>query len=174
MISQDSSLPTLTYSVLVVDDDPEMREAVVTFLSESGHQCSQAADGVEALEKAQVNKFDAVVTDIAMPRMDGITLVKELLMRIPNLPILVMTGLDNESLTFKAVSAGAKEFIKKPFRLGEFALRFQKMMRDHEILIHIEEKQREIAFHFQRKTQKEIDELKKEIETLRNRLNQAF
>lgn len=162
------------YNILVADDEEMIRSLVVAQLSKRGYPCSQAVDGIDALQKAQADKFDAVIADIVMPKMDGITLTKELLKRFPNLPIMVMTGHDNEFSSVTAISAGAKEFIKKPFSLGEFALRFQKMMRDHEVLVQIDAKQKEMLFHSQRKSQEEIDELKKEIESLRNRLYAGY
>jgi DNA-binding response OmpR family regulator len=174
MTSEETSIKILRYHVLVVDDEEEMRKLVVALISKRGYPCFQAVDGVDALEKALSYKFDAVITDIVMPKMNGITLTKELLKRTPNLPIMVMTGHDNEFSSVTAVSAGAREFIKKPFSLGEFALRFQKMMRDHEILIRIEAKQKEMSFHSQRKSQEEINELKKEVETLKNRLYAGY
>ena len=74
------------------------------------------------------NKFDAIVTNIVMPKMDGITLTKELLKRTPKLPIMVITDPDNEFSSVTALAAGAREFIKKPFSLTEFGTRFEKMM----------------------------------------------
>ena len=174
MTLEETSLNILRYNVLVVDDEEGMRNLVSALLSKRGHSCFQAVDGVDALKRTLANKVDAVITDIVMPRMDGITLTKELLKRTPNFPIMVMTGQDNEFSSVTAVSAGAKEFIKKPFSLGEFALRFQRMMRDQEILIRIEAKQKEMSFHFQMKSQEEINDLKKEIETLRNRLHSGY
>jgi DNA-binding response OmpR family regulator len=171
---EETSLKIFRYNVLVVDDEEEMRKLVVALLSKRGYPCFQAVDGVDALEKALANKFNAVITDIVMPKMDGITLTKALLKRTPNLPIMVMTGHGNEFSSVTAVSAGAREFIKKPFSLGEFALRFQKMMRDHEVLMQIEVKQKEMLFHSQRKSQEEITALKKEIENLRNRLYAGY
>jgi DNA-binding response OmpR family regulator len=174
MAPEETSSKFPRYNVLVVDDQETMRNFIAALLSRRGHSCFEADNGVEALRKALADKFDAVITDIVMPEMDGITLTKELLKRIPNLPIMVMTGHDDESSSVTAISAGAKEFIKKPFSYGEFTLRFHKMMRDHEISIQIEAKQQEMFFHSQRKSQEEIDELKKEIESLRNRLHSGY
>jgi diguanylate cyclase (GGDEF)-like protein len=66
-----------------------------------------------------------------MPLTDGITLTKELLKLYPNLPVMIMTGHADEHAAESAISAGAREFIKKPFFIDEFILRFDKMMRDH-------------------------------------------
>ena len=106
--------------------------------------------------------------------MDGIALTKELLKRTPKLPIMVMTGHDNEFASVTAVAVGAKEFIKKPFSLTEFALRFQKMMNDYELFLQIEAKQKEMLFNIQKRSVEKITDLKREIESLKNRLYAGY
>jgi len=86
------TMPDPTYKVLIVDDDPFIRRLISSILILKGHQCEEANDGMEALEKFTKNPFDAVITDIRMPRMDGIELTRELLKLQPALPIIVMTG----------------------------------------------------------------------------------
>ncbi len=122
------------YTILVVDDEELMRNMVVTFLSKLGHSCITATDGVNALDKMKENKIDAVVTDVKMPHMDGITLTSELLKGYPGVPIMVMTAFEEEYSAGIAVSVGAREFIKKPFSLDEFAIRLHKMINDSEAL----------------------------------------
>jgi CheY-like chemotaxis protein len=122
------------YTILVVDDDELMRNMIVTFLSSLGHTCLTATDGVDALGKMKGNKIDAVITDIKMPNMDGITLVGELLTEYPGLPIMVMTAFEEEYSAGIAISVGAREFIKKPFSLDEFGIRLHKMINDSETL----------------------------------------
>ncbi|MGA2466948.1 MAG: diguanylate cyclase [Thermodesulfobacteriota bacterium] len=97
----------------------------------NGHSCETAKDGIEALEIIKKNSFDSAVIDIVMPLMDGITLARELVNLHPDLPIMVMTGHADEHSAESAIAAGAREFIKKPFSIDEFILRFGKMMRDH-------------------------------------------
>ena len=122
------------YTILVVDDDELMRNMIVTFLSSLGHTCLTATGGVDALGKMKGNKIDAVITDIKMPNMDGITLVGELLTEYPGLPIMVMTAFEEEYSAGIAISVGAREFIKKPFSLDEFGIRLHKMINDSETL----------------------------------------
>lgn len=122
------------YRVLVVDDEDLVRNLVVTFLSKLGHSCLTAVDGVDALDKLKGNKIDVVITDIKMPNMDGITLTSEILTQYPDLPIMVMTAFEQEHSAGIAISAGAREFIKKPFSLDEFAIRLHKMINDSEVL----------------------------------------
>jgi CheY-like chemotaxis protein len=122
------------YTILVVDDEELIRNMVVTFLSTLGHSCITATDGVDALDKMKENKIDAIVTDVKMPNMDGITLTSELLREYPGVPIMVMTAFEEEYSAGIAVSVGAREFIKKPFSLDEFAIRLHKMINDSEAL----------------------------------------
>ena len=123
-----------TYSILVVDDEELIRNLVVTFLSRLGHVCFTAIDGVDALNKMKEKRIDAVITDVKMPNMDGITLTSEILKQYPECPVMVMTAFDEEYSAGTAISVGAREFIKKPFSLDEFAIRLHKMINDSEAL----------------------------------------
>jgi CheY-like chemotaxis protein len=134
MIRMESS----NYTILVVDDEELVRRLIVTFLSQLGYLCVTAMDGVDALEKMDGTKMDAVIADLKMPRMDGIILTKEISAKYPGLPVMVMTAFDEEYSAGVAISVGAREFIKKPFSLDEFAIRFHKMIGDSETLKRME------------------------------------
>ena len=121
-----------TYTILVVDDEELIRNLVVTFLSRLGHSCFTAIDGVDALNKMKEKRIDVVITDVKMPNMDGITLTSEISKQYPECPIMVMTAFDEEYSAGTAISLGAREFIKKPFSLDEFAIRLHKMIDDSE------------------------------------------
>jgi len=133
-MAKDFQKESPKYTILVVDDEELVRKMVVTFLSKLGHSCLTAIDGVDALGKMKGNKIDAVVTDIKMPNMDGIGLVSEVLTKYPGIPIMVMTAFEEEYSAGIAISVGAREFIKKPFSLEEFAIRLHKMINDAETL----------------------------------------
>jgi DNA-binding response OmpR family regulator len=122
------------YTILVVEDEESLRSMIVSFLSKLGHSSLTARDGVEALDKIKGNKIDAVITDIKMPNMDGIILTSEISRQYSELPVMVMTAFDEEYSAGTAISVGAREFIKKPFSLDEFAIRLHKMINDSEIL----------------------------------------
>jgi len=119
-----------SYRVLIVDDRETVRNLVCSLLSKYGHVCETAKDGIEALEKLKKDSFDSAVIDIVMPLMDGIILTKELLKLYPKFPVMIMTGQADEHSAGSAIAAGAREFIKKPFFIDEFILRFDKMMDD--------------------------------------------
>jgi DNA-binding NtrC family response regulator len=150
----------------VVDDEEPIRKLIATMLSQQGHQCITASNGIEALDKIMEAKFDALITDIVMPEMDGIALTKEMVKLYPDLPILIITGHAEEYSAKSAIAAGAQEFIKKPFSLPEFIIRFDKMMRDHETLCKMKEKYSKMLFNLQRNSSEEIERLKGQIKTL--------
>ena len=120
----------VSYKILVVDDDEQVRDFIVSLFSSYGHRCETAKDGLEALETIKKNSFDSAIIDAIMPHMDGITLTKELANLHPDLPVMAMSGYADEHSAGSAMAAGAREFIRKPFSNSELILRFVKMMRD--------------------------------------------
>jgi DNA-binding NtrC family response regulator len=132
LMVEDRRMKPRKYTILVVDDQESLRNLIVTFLSKLGHSCVTAIDGVDALDKMKGNKIDAVVSDIKMPNMDGITLTSEISTQYPGLPIMIMTAFEKEDTAGLAICAGARDFIKKPFSLNEFSVRLHKMINDSE------------------------------------------
>ena len=103
--------------ILAVDDSPSMRQMVSIALTGAGYEVEQAADGVEALALAQKSRFDLVITDVNMPNMDGITLVRELRGK-PNykfVPLLVLTTEATSERKTQGKEAGATGWLVKPF-----------------------------------------------------------
>jgi two-component system chemotaxis response regulator CheY len=104
-------------SILVVDDTRSMRKMVSAVLAGAGYGVCEAGDGVEALELAKARPFDLVVTDHNMPRMDGVTLVREL-RRLPDYDAVALIVLSTEVdpvLKQKGREAGATGWMAKPF-----------------------------------------------------------
>jgi DNA-binding NtrC family response regulator len=129
---EDRRMKPSKYTILVVDDQESLRNLINNFLSKLGHSCVTAIDGVDALEKMKGTKIDAVVTDIKMPNMDGITLTSKISIQYPELPVMIMTAFEEEDTAGIAICAGARDFIKKPFSLNEFSVRLHKMINDSE------------------------------------------
>ncbi len=103
--------------ILAVDDSPSLRQMVTFTLKGAGHQVSEAADGVEALGIAKGQDFDLVITDINMPNMDGLQLIREL-RNLPNFkftPILCLTTESSDDKKRQGKEAGATGWIVKPF-----------------------------------------------------------
>ncbi|HVO49030.1 MAG TPA: response regulator [Steroidobacteraceae bacterium] len=103
--------------ILAVDDSPSMRQMVSVTLMGAGHSVEQCGDGCEALTAAQREVFDLVVTDVNMPNMDGITLVKELrgLNSYKFVPLLILTTEATPERKNQGKQAGATGWLVKPF-----------------------------------------------------------
>ena len=107
--------PTLT--VLTVDDSRTMRELLMSALTDAGFDILQAVDGLDGLKVLETSAPDVIITDITMPRMDGIDFIKEVRAdaRRRSIPILVLTTETELSLKDRAQEAGATGWIAKPF-----------------------------------------------------------
>lgn len=118
-------------NVLVVEDNEDIREMVAVVLSRRGYRCESAKNGLEAMQRVTQIRFDAVVTDIEMPEMDGIALTRELSQHFSELPVMIMTGHSDDSYKEIAFRAGAKEFLSKPFNVPDLIRRLHRMLFDH-------------------------------------------
>lgn len=103
--------------ILAVDDSAAMRQMVGITLTGAGHEVQQAADGREALAIAERQKFDLVITDVNMPVMDGLTLVRHLrnLPSYRGVPLLVLTTEATTEKKLEGKAAGATGWLVKPF-----------------------------------------------------------
>jgi len=103
-------LPT----ILVVDDAAFMRMRMSKVLTEAGYDVIQAENGREAVEKYQAMRPDAVLMDITMPEMDGLTALKEIRAFDPSAKVAMVTALGQQQIVLEAVKNGAKDFLVKP------------------------------------------------------------
>ena len=102
-------------ALLFVDDDDTGRKVAVFNLRRAGFEVDEARDGVSALETFDVRRHELVVTDLRMPRMDGLELLGKLRERAPQVPVVVITAYGNVDVAVEAMQAGAWSFIEKPF-----------------------------------------------------------
>jgi CheY-like chemotaxis protein len=109
--------------ILLVEDSPEVSLSVREILASAGHTVEDAASGKEALKKLKASRFDAIVSDIWMPEMDGIALLKEIRGAGNEIPVVVISGgAPNAPLTYTAPLAatfGANMVVYKPFERAE-------------------------------------------------------
>src|SRR5580692_11670947 len=115
--------------VLVVDDDPDVREAVETALELEGHSVMTAADGLAALKWLGQATFDAVVLDVLMPNLDGFEVCRRLRASGNRTPILILTARDSAEDTIRGLDLGADDYLVKPFALGELLARVRALLR---------------------------------------------
>ncbi len=103
--------------ILAVDDSTSLRQMVSYTLKEAGYEVMEAVDGVDALNAAKEKEFDLAITDVNMPNMDGITLLKELrsLPQYKHKPILMLTTEAGDEKKQEGKAAGATGWLVKPF-----------------------------------------------------------
>ena len=113
-------------SILIVDDEEPIRQVLTEVLGGSGYVVRAAADGEEALRELSANDYDAVVTDVRMPRMDGLSLVRAIQQVAPESTVIVMSAYGSHDLAIEAMKAGAYDYLGKPFRPDEVLLVLRK------------------------------------------------
>jgi two-component system KDP operon response regulator KdpE len=117
-----------TGRILVCDPDPQMQRALRVILGGVGHKVLSAETGKEALESAAREQPLAVILELALPDLDGIELCQRLRER-GQMPILVLSAIDNEAAKIEALESGADDYMTKPFSRGELVARLAARLR---------------------------------------------
>lgn len=117
--------------ILVVDDEPAIREYESTLLSELGHEVLAAADGTEALELARVKQPHLVLLDIMMPELSGIEVCRQLRAdpRTRDIRVIVVSAVDAKRALEESIIAGADDFLAKPIHALELMVRVRSILR---------------------------------------------
>jgi DNA-binding NtrC family response regulator len=135
-------------SILVVDDDPSLRRVLQVQLEQEGYKVAAAASGQQTLSILQVRSFDLVITDLKMPGMSGLELLKHARSQYPQTPIIVLTAFGTVDTAVEAMKAGAYDYLTKPVHPDEMSLVVRRAL-EH---VHLVE----------------------QVRTLRNSLNQKY
>ncbi len=104
-------------SILIVDDEPSMRMALSESLESCGYEICTSGDGADALDKFHNNSFRAVITDMRMPKMSGMEVLRGIKRISPMTPVIIITGYGTVNTAIEAMKEGASDFIMKPFSL---------------------------------------------------------
>jgi two-component system cell cycle response regulator len=117
-------------SMLSVDDDGELRELLHELICQMGHASVTAADGIDALEKMEEKHFDIVITDINMPRLNGVGLIKRITSDFSDTDVIAITGYQTEYNYTDIIALGASDFISKPINIDEFEAKIKRVVRE--------------------------------------------
>ncbi|MDA0734667.1 MAG: response regulator [Chloroflexi bacterium] len=115
-------------TVLVVDDAAFMRMRCKKLLSQSGYDVLEAATGAQAVEAYKESKPDAVLLDITMPDMDGLTALKELIKLNPDVRVAMCSAMGQQSIVMDALKSGARDFVVKPFEPDRVLATIKKLL----------------------------------------------
>ncbi len=154
-----------SYSALVVDDEIQLRELISEFLEMEGYKVSSASDPVEALELAKDNHFDIILTDLKMPGMGGIELLRRVRKYHPYIATIVFTGFGTPEAVVQAFRDGrVNDFLAKPFQAPELYRAVSLAIKEQSL------KERED--HFYRELEQRVKEVTKELEDKNKLLEQ--
>ncbi|MFI0418526.1 response regulator transcription factor [Spongiactinospora sp. 9N601] len=115
--------------LLVVDDEPALREALSATLEFEGYAVGVAADGMAALDALARERYDAVLLDVMMPRIDGLTACRRLRAAGNRVPVLMLTARETVGDRVSGLDAGADDYLVKPFELDELLARVRALLR---------------------------------------------
>ncbi len=114
--------------ILIVEDEPDLLSAVAQSLREEGYAVDEATDGETGLYKAKSSDYDAIILDLMIPRLDGISLLQRL-RTLKKTPVLILTARDTTADRVKGLDNGADDYLTKPFELAELLARLRALIR---------------------------------------------
>ena len=120
--------------ILIVDDEKKLRHILQIILEQKGYETEEAENGEEALRLLKSKNYSMVITDIKMPVMDGITLLREIKKIDPDYPVIVLTAFGSIESAVEAVREGALDYITKPFEEEKLLITIKRSMRFSELV----------------------------------------
>jgi len=115
--------------ILVVEDEPTLSDQLVQAIAEAGHTVERARDGREAHYLGEVEEFDAVVLDLGLPVLDGLTVLRRWRAAGRNMPVLILTARSAWQEKVAGIDAGADDYLAKPFHMEELLARLRALLR---------------------------------------------
>jgi len=126
-------LPVEKQKILIVDDDPSILDLLDQFFNRKGYECKTAENGQKALELLESFPFTIVITDLIMPKIDGLELLKIVKESWPDTDVIVMTGYTKNFTYTDVIRAGASDFVQKPFTLDEIEAKLQRLIKERQL-----------------------------------------
>jgi two-component system response regulator AtoC len=125
--------------VLVIDDDPGVRDYLEALVSRQGYHVFAVADGEQALSTLDDTRPDLVTLDVVLPGIDGLETLRQLKQRLPDVPVVMLSGHGQARTIVEAMRLGASDFLRKPFEVEELELAFQKALETRALKLEVAE-----------------------------------
>jgi diguanylate cyclase (GGDEF)-like protein len=135
---EDDSAQEFMTKILLVDDDPLLLRLLETSVGSFGFDYDSAEDGIAAVELLEKGGFNIVITDMTMPRMDGMQLLKHIKENHPQVEVIVVTGFTETFTYTDVIKAGASDFISKPFNVDELEAKINRVIREQKLIRKLE------------------------------------
>jgi putative two-component system response regulator len=139
------TVTTAQTSVLIVDDEDAIRQALERFITRLGHRAVLARDGISALERVSQGRFDLMLCDVRMPGLSGVELVPKVLERDADVAILMLTAVDEPRTAVECLKLGAYDYLIKPVDLDELELALRAALRRRQLELDRRELERWLA-----------------------------
>jgi putative nucleotidyltransferase with HDIG domain len=162
-----------TVQILVVDDDPAIREVLAESLEECGYRCTTAGDGTEALGVFRAGAFHLLVSDIDMPRMDGVRLLREIKSISPETEVIMLTGMVDLSTAIQSMRMGASDYLTKPFNLEQVRITVERAIEKRRLVLENRAYRETLEVRVAERTAELIGKTR-EVEDLYRRLKESY
>jgi len=162
LIEVEHSSPPSAARILIVDDEPLIREILARKLSSLGYECECCENGNQALELLSRHPHDLVLTDVKMPGMNGLELLRHIRIRFPSSAVILVSSMYDLDVAVDTLKDGAYDFIRKPFRLGELTLSVSRALQRRSMILEHQAYQRSLENQVENRTQ----ELRRALDTL--------
>jgi putative nucleotidyltransferase with HDIG domain len=120
---------------LVVDDEPRLRQVLVHLMRNDGFRCFEASDGTEAIALLERQPVTLIMSDMRMPRMDGIELLRQVRSRWPDIAVVMITAVSDVDVGVSCLAMGAMDYLTKPFHLEEVRARVRQALEKRRLII---------------------------------------
>lgn len=120
---------------LVVDDEPRLRQVLVQLMRNDGFRCVEASNGAEALELLERQHVTLIMSDMRMPRMDGIELLRQVRLRWPDTAVVMITAVSDVEVAVSCLSMGAMDYLTKPFHFEEVRARVTQALEKRRLIL---------------------------------------
>ncbi len=127
-------MPDKKFSILLVEDEENLQEALKLNLELEGYEITGAYDGAEALQAVQKEYFNLIILDVMLPEIDGITVCETIRLSNPDIPILILSAKNSSADRVLGLKKGADDYLTKPFNLEELLLRVNNLIKKSERL----------------------------------------
>ena len=131
--------------ILVIDDDKPIRNTLKEILEYENHKIELASDGFEGIEKIKETRYDAILCDIKMPKMDGIELLEKVMLESPDVPIIMISGHASVETAVEALKKGAYDFIEKPLDLNRLLVTIRNALERKDLIVETKKLKRKVS-----------------------------
>ena len=131
-------------SCLVVDDEPRLRRVLVQLLESDGFRCREAGNGVEALRAMETDPAPLIISDLRMPEMDGVNLLRHVVQRWPLTAVVMVSAVADVDTAVKRLHSGALDYVSKPFNLEEVRARVEQALQRRQLKLELQSYQEQL------------------------------